>query len=50
MFEGGKWLLVQCNRQSPKKAKEAEAVFDTNVRDYVAHLYDSDAVDFAAAS
>lgn len=47
---GGKWLLVQCARRSPKRESEAVSAFNANIRDYIAHLYDSDAVDFAAAS
>ena len=41
MFEGGKWLLVPCARQSPKRQADAVAKFDAEVRGYVAALYDT---------
>lgn len=47
---GGKHLLVGCARRSPKREAEAIAKFDAEAKDYVAHLYETCAVDFAAAS
>lgn len=48
LFAGGKWLLVTCSRQSPKKKAAAEAKFDAEVRSYVAALFDVTGIELAA--
>jgi len=49
-FSGGKWLLVKCGRQSPKKEAEAIKLFEEKHKDLVLQLYkdspDKDNIDF----
>lgn len=37
-FSGGKWVLVECRRQSPKKEAEARKLFEERYRDLVGQL------------
>ena len=37
-FSGGKWVLVECKRQSPKKEAEARKLFEERYRDLVGQL------------
>lgn len=49
-FSGGKWLLVECSRQSQKKEAEAAKLFEEKHKDMVLQLYanspDRDKIDF----
>lgn len=37
-FSGGKWILIECTRQSPKKEAEARKLFEERYRDLVGQL------------
>jgi len=49
-FSGGKWLLVECSRQSQKKEAEAAKLFDEKLKEMVLQLFaqspDKDNIDF----
>lgn len=49
-FSGGKWLLVECVRQSQKKESEAAKLFEEKLKDMVLQLFaespDKDNIDF----
>lgn len=49
-FSGGKWLLVECSRQSQKKEAEAAKLFEEKLKEMVLQLFaqspDKDNIDF----
>ena len=49
-FSGGKWLLVECSRQSQKKEAEAAKLFEEKHKEMVLQLFaqspDKDNIDF----
>ena len=46
-FTGGKWLLVECKRQSSLKETLAKVMFEKTVRAAVAQLFDTDGIDMS---
>lgn len=52
-FSGGKWLLVECSRKSPKKEAEAIRLFEEKHKDMVLQIYkdspDKDKIDFGTS-